>query len=64
MQSNGLSASRTRQAYHVLSAMLDDAVKGGRLARNQLRHTAASLAITSGASVKAAQRMLGHARPP
>ncbi len=34
MQSKGLSASRTRQAYHVLSAMLDDAVKDGRLVRN------------------------------
>ena len=29
-----LSASRTRQAYHLLSAMLDDAVKDHRLARN------------------------------
>lgn len=32
--SEGLSASRTRQAYHLLTAMLDDAVKGSRLARN------------------------------
>lgn len=30
----GLSASRVRQSYHLLSAMLDDAVKGSRLARN------------------------------
>jgi integrase len=29
-----LSASRTRQAYHLLSSMLDDAVKDNRLARN------------------------------
>lgn len=28
---------------------------------NELRHTAASLAITSGVSVKVVQRMLGHA---
>jgi integrase len=29
-----LSASRTRQAYHLLSSMLDDAVKDNRLIRN------------------------------
>ncbi|WP_434810373.1 hypothetical protein [Microbacterium sp. bgisy189] len=29
---------------------------------HDLRHTAASLAIGSGANVKAVQRMLGHAR--
>jgi integrase len=34
MRAGGLSASRTRQAYHLLSAMLDDAVSDGRLARN------------------------------
>jgi integrase len=34
MQGEGLSASRTRQAYHVLTGMLDDAVKDGRLIRN------------------------------
>lgn len=34
MQLGGLSASRTRQAYHVLTGMLDDAVKDGRLVRN------------------------------
>jgi len=28
---------------------------------NELRHTAASLAISAGANVKAVQRMLGHA---
>lgn len=30
----GLSASRTRQAYHVLTSMLDAAVRDGRLARD------------------------------
>ena len=30
----GLSASRTRQAYHLLTSMLEDAVKDNRLARN------------------------------
>lgn len=34
MRADGLSASRTRQAYHLLTAMLDAAVKDGRLARN------------------------------
>ena len=29
---------------------------------NDLRHTAASLAISAGANVKAVQRMLGHAK--
>lgn len=34
MRAKGLSASRTRQAYHVLTSMLDAAVRDGRLARN------------------------------
>ena len=34
MRSEGLSASRTRQAYHVLTSMLDAAVRDGRVARN------------------------------
>lgn len=34
MRAEGLSASRTRQAYHLLTSMLDDAVKDSRLARN------------------------------
>ncbi|MGX5655522.1 tyrosine-type recombinase/integrase [Geodermatophilus nigrescens] len=34
MRAAGLSASRTRQAYHLLTSMLDAAVKDGRLARN------------------------------
>jgi len=33
----------------------------GDLVSHDLRHTAASLAISAGASVKAVQRMLGHA---
>ena len=39
------------------------AVKAGLdgLTPHELRHTAASLAISSGATVKAVQRMLGHA---
>jgi integrase len=32
----------------------------GDLVPHELRHTAASLAISAGASVKAVQRMLGH----
>jgi integrase len=34
MRAKGLSASRTRQAYHRLTSMLDDAVKDSRLVRN------------------------------
>ena len=34
MRAERLSPSRTRQAYHVLTAMLDDAVRDGRLPRN------------------------------
>jgi integrase len=34
MRAKGLSASRSRQAYHVLTSMLDAAVRDGRLARN------------------------------
>lgn len=37
MAAEGLSASRTRQAYHLLTSMLDDAVKGSRLSRNPAR---------------------------
>lgn len=32
-----------------------------RVTPHDLRHTAASLAVSSGANVKAVQRMLGHA---
>lgn len=38
-----------------------DADNGERLTPHTLRHTAASLAIASGANVKAVQRMMGHA---
>jgi integrase len=34
MRAQGLSASRTRQSYHLLTSMLDDAVRAGKLARN------------------------------
>ncbi len=34
MQAEGLSASRVRQAYHLLTSMLDSAVRDARLARN------------------------------
>ena len=38
-----------------------DAAGLERMTVHDLRHTAASLAISSGANVKAVQRMLGHA---
>ena len=38
-----------------------DAIGLPRLTPHELRHTAASLAIASGASVKGVQSMLGHA---
>lgn len=44
--------------------VFDDAAKGAGLkglTPHELRHTAASLAVASGANVKAVQRMLGHA---
>jgi hypothetical protein len=34
MRGEGLSASRTRQAHHVLTSMLDAAIRDGRVARN------------------------------
>src|SRR3954465_6140232 len=34
MRAEGLSASRTRQSYHLLTSMLDDAVRDNRLPRN------------------------------
>jgi integrase len=34
MRAAGLSASRTRQSYHLLTSMLDDAVKDSRISRN------------------------------
>jgi integrase len=38
MRAGGLSASRTRQAYHLLSAMLDAAVRDRRLVSNPAGH--------------------------
>jgi integrase len=51
------------------AAAIEAAVDGGkepprpfpRVTPHDLRHTAASLAISAGANVKAVQRMLGHA---
>jgi len=40
---------------------LPEPVRMPRVTPHDLRHTAASLAISSGANVKAVQRMLGHA---
>jgi integrase len=37
MVAEGLSASRTQQAYHLLTSILDDAVKGSRIPRNPAR---------------------------
>src|SRR5664280_29026 len=37
MRSQGLSASRTRQSYHLLTSMLDDAVRAGKLGSVSLR---------------------------
>ena len=44
----------------VFDRAADDAGLHG-LTPHELRHTAASLAVSAGANVKAAQRMLGHA---
>ena len=35
----------------------------GRVTPHELRHTAASLAVSAGASVLGVQRMLGHKKP-
>lgn len=43
----------------VVAAMIEDATMP-RVTPHDLRHTAASLAISAGANVKAVQRMLGH----
>lgn len=52
------SSSATAKSWFVLSV-----ARAGipRVTPHDLRHTAASLAISSGANVKAVQRMLGHA---
>ena len=49
---------------HGGSGWFDRAIAESRLARitpHDLRHTAASLAVSAGANVKAVQKMLGHA---
>ena len=49
---------------HAGSGWFDKAVaKAGvpRITPHDLRHTAASLAVSAGANVKAVQKMLGHA---
>ncbi len=51
---NGWYAGARRRAQQVDASFPD-------LTLHDLRHTAASLAISSGANVKAVQRMLGHA---
>ncbi|WP_338014672.1 tyrosine-type recombinase/integrase [Agromyces mariniharenae] len=46
------------------NSWFDQALDGAGLERmtiHDLRHTAASLAVSAGANVKAVQRMLGHA---
>jgi hypothetical protein len=43
------------------SAWFDDAARAAGLTPHELRHAAASLAVSAGANVKAVQRMLGHA---
>ncbi|KXF85745.1 hypothetical protein D092_15600 [Rhodococcus ruber Chol-4] len=52
------------RANNVRRRWWDQAVKGSgvpdSLTPHELRHTAASLAISAGASIKAVQRMLGH----
>jgi integrase len=52
-RSSGASRSRFMTAL--------DTARLERMTVHDLRHTAASLAISSGANVKAVQRMLGHA---
>lgn len=56
MRATGLSASRTRQAYHRLTSMPDDAVKDSRLVRNP----AAGVALPR--QPKSERRYLTHAQ--
>ncbi|WP_169736319.1 peptidoglycan-binding protein, partial [Promicromonospora kroppenstedtii] len=60
----GEKASRTR-LFTALSrtTLAPGAEDFGTLTLHDLRHTAASLAISGGATVKAVQRMLGHESP-
>lgn len=53
-----LRANRFRRGYFDRAA-IEAGVPG--LVPHELRHTAASLAISAGATVKSVQRMLGHA---
>lgn len=53
-----LSSSRSGRAWVQLQI---DPTFPAALTLHDLRHTAASLAISAGANVKAVQRMLGHA---
>ncbi len=50
MRSDGLSASRTRGAFHLLAAMLDDAVNDGRLAPQPTGSTCHGCRQRSGAT--------------
>ncbi|WP_410720419.1 tyrosine-type recombinase/integrase, partial [Brevibacillus sp. SIMBA_076] len=51
------SASNNKRSWF-LTALAGAGLE--RLTPHDLRHTAASLAVSSGANVKAVQRMLGH----
>lgn len=55
MRADGLSASRVRQSYHVLTAMLDEAVRDNRLPRNP------AAGVTLPKLPTAEQRFLTHA---
>src|SRR3954466_12259764 len=57
--SQALGLRRSSSAIPILEAAARAGLAG--LTPHELRHTAASLAISSGANVKAVQRMLGHA---
>lgn len=55
------SALRNRNARRAWFDRAADAIGVPDLTPHELRHTAASLAVSAGANVKAVQRMLGHA---
>ncbi len=57
---NYLRRAKTSEGAGSWFARATEAAKLERLTPHDLRHTAASLAISSGANVKAVQRMLGH----
>jgi integrase len=52
---------RRRQFAHAIATCKESDSDFPALSPHDLRHTAASLAVSSGANVKAVQRMLGHA---